>query len=82
MENINYISIVLEAVVVILALMTAIKKKAAYGWGLAFTFLVYVFYDLARIQGWEISTSVMILSFLAATISAVIAIYLIYKKQL
>jgi hypothetical protein len=80
MEEINLISIILEAVVVALGLMIAIGKKRAYGWGLAFTFLVYVFYDLARTQGWQISDSIMTFSFLAATISAVMAVYSIYKK--
>ncbi|MFZ2038865.1 MAG: hypothetical protein WAV11_02925 [Minisyncoccia bacterium] len=76
----NYISIILEVVVVVLALMVAIKNKQAYGWGLAFTFLVYVFYDLARTQAWQISDTIMALSFLLASISAVISVYSIYKK--
>jgi len=80
MESINLISIVLEAVIVVFALMIALKKKLAYGWGLALTFLIYVFYDLARMQGWEVSNSIMALSFLVATISATVAIYSIYKK--
>ncbi|MDD4804754.1 MAG: hypothetical protein PHN69_06345 [Candidatus Pacebacteria bacterium] len=80
MENINIVSIVLEVFVVLLGLMIALGKKQAYGWGLAFTFFVYVFYDLARTQSWQISNSIMIVSFLAATVSAVIAVYSIYKK--
>jgi hypothetical protein len=81
MESINYVSIILELVVAIFALMIALGKKRAYGWGLALTFLVYVFYDLARTQNWQISSGIMTLSFLVASISAVIAVYSIYKKE-
>lgn len=80
MEYLNLISIILEAFVVIISLMIALGKKLSYGWGLAFTFLVYVFYDLARIQNWQIPNEIMALSFLAASISALTTVYLIYKK--
>jgi len=81
MEIINIISIVLEVVVAIFALMMAIEKKHVYGWGIALTFLVYVFYDLNRTLKWGVSDTTMALSFLVASSSAVVSIYLIYKKQ-
>ena len=80
MGYLNLISIILEAIVVIFSLMIALQKKLSYGWSLSFTFLVYVFYDLARIQNWQISDEIMAFSFLAASISALITVYLIFKK--
>jgi len=80
MQDINLISIILEAVIVLLGLMIARGKKRAYGWGIAFTFIIYVFYDLARLQNWQIGSDIMAFSFLAATISALIAVYSIYRK--
>lgn len=80
MDIINYVSIFFEAVVVVVSLMIAIGKKQCYGCALALTFAIYVFYDLVRVQGWEISGSIMELSFFVATISAVVAVYSIYKK--
>lgn len=81
METINLLSVVLEAVVVAFGLMIALKKKQAYGWGIALTFLIYVFYDLARMQNWQVSSLIMSVSFLVATISAVLAAYSIYKNK-
>lgn len=81
MENINFISIILEAVVVIFGLMIAIKKRRGYGEGLALTFLIYVFYDLARLLGWQINDTFLSISFLVANISAVISIYSIYRDS-
>lgn len=80
MENINLISIGLEAVIVLLSLGIALGKKRAYGWGLALTFLVYVAYDLVRLMNWQVSQTAMTLTFLVASISATIAVYSIYKK--
>jgi hypothetical protein len=80
MEIINYASIILEAVVAIFGIRIALNKKRAYGWGIALTFLIYVFYDLARINSWQIPTSIMSVSFLVATISALFTVISIHKK--
>lgn len=81
MQIINYISIILEAVVVFFSLKIAIVKKEAYGWALAFTFVIYIFYDLARAQKWSTYSLYLVDGFLAASISAVVAVYLLYKKE-
>ncbi|MCK9187317.1 MAG: hypothetical protein PHS16_02735 [Candidatus Colwellbacteria bacterium] len=81
MEIINYTSIILEAVVAIFGIAIALKKKHIYGWGIALTFFIYVFYDLARIKSWQVPSSIMSLSFLIATISALFAVCLIYKNK-
>jgi len=81
METINYISVILEAIVAIFGIAIALNKKSVYGWGIALTFSIYVFYDLARIQSWQISSTITSVSFLIATISALFAAYLIYKNK-
>jgi predicted neutral ceramidase superfamily lipid hydrolase len=81
MEIINYTSIILEAVVAIFGIAIALKKNNLYGWGIALTFSIYVFYDLSRINNWQISSTITSVSFLIATISALFAVYLIYKNK-
>jgi len=81
MEIINYTSIILEAVIAVLGIAIALKRKNVYGWGIALTFSIYVFYDLSRISNWQISSTITSVSFLIATISALSAVYLIYKNK-
>lgn len=80
MENINLLSIAIEVIVVILAVTAAIRMKRPCGWFWAFTFLVYVFYDLARTEAWQISPVLMGMSFLAASVSAAIGAILMNRK--
>lgn len=81
MQIINHVSIVLELIVVFFSLRIAIAKKEAYGWALAITFIIYVFYDLARAENWSMHALYLVNGFLAASISAVVAVYLLYKKE-
>jgi hypothetical protein len=81
MQIISYISILLEVVVVFFSLKIAIVKKQTYGWALAVTFIIYIFYDLARVQNWSTYALYLVDGFLAASISAVVATYLLYKKE-
>lgn len=81
MQIINYISILLELVVVFFSLKIAIVKKEAYGWALAVTFIIYTLYDLTRVANWLMHVLYSVNGVLAASISAVVAVYLIYKKE-
>jgi hypothetical protein len=47
------ISIILEAAIAIIAILAARKGKP-HIYGLAFTFAVYVVYDLGRLLGWDV----------------------------
>jgi len=47
------VSIVLEAAVAVIAVLAARKGKP-YVYGLAFTFGIYVLYDLARLLRWDV----------------------------
>ena len=74
------ISIVLEAVVAIIAILAARKGKP-YLYGLAFTFGAYVLYDLARLLQWEVQGGLLSGLFLLATITALIAVWGLYREQ-
>jgi len=73
------VSIVLEAAVAILAVLAARRGKP-YVYGLAFTFGAYVLYDLARLLQWNVQAGILPWLFLLATISALIAVWGLYRK--
>jgi hypothetical protein len=73
------ISIILEAAVAVLAILAARKGKP-YLYGLAFTFGAYVLYDLARLLEWNTQSGVLSGLFLLATISALVAVWGLYKN--
>jgi hypothetical protein len=72
-------SIILEAAVAILAILAARKGKP-YVYGLAFTFGAYVLYDLARFLHIDVQEGILSALFLLATISALIAVWGLYKE--
>jgi hypothetical protein len=73
------ISIALEAAVAILAVLAARRGKP-YIYGLAFTFGAYVLYDLARLLHWNVQAGILSWLFLLATISALIAVWGLYRR--
>ena len=80
-ENIQYISIIVEVVVAILGLMIAFHKKKNYGYGIFLTFAIYVFYDLSKQIGWSINSSLLYVLFFIASISALLAVYTLYNQK-
>jgi hypothetical protein len=79
--NLQSISIILEAMIVIVCLFTAIHKKRFFAYGFALTFLIYVFYDSAIFYGWIISKNVLSPLFFLATISALLGAILMYEEN-
>ena len=59
--------------------MTARKRKP-YLYGLAFTFVVYVLYDVARVVGVNVQEGVLSVLFLLASLSALIAASGLYQE--
>ncbi|MFA5035092.1 MAG: hypothetical protein WC500_04875 [Candidatus Margulisiibacteriota bacterium] len=57
----HLVSILLEVVAVALGLMLVLKKKKLYGWLIALTFSIYVFYDIANFL---INTGIMYAPFM------------------
>ena len=74
------VSIALEVAVAVIAALAAFKDRP-YLYGLAFTFAVYVLYDLGRLLGWDVGAGVLPWLFLAATVSALYAVWGIYRER-
>jgi len=72
------LSISLEAVVAVIAILAA-RQGRPYLYGLAFTFAAYVFYDLARLLGWAVEGPLLSGLFLVATITALVAVWGLYR---
>lgn len=73
-------SITLEAAVAVIAVLAALKGRP-YLYGLAFTFGVYVLYDLGRMLGWNVEKGVLSVLFLAASASALYAVWGLYRER-
>jgi hypothetical protein len=73
------ISIILEAAVAIIAVLAA-RRGNPYIYGLAFTFGAYVLYDLGRLLQWDVQGGLLSGLFLLATITALIAVWGLYRK--
>jgi hypothetical protein len=65
--------------VAVLAFMAARKRKP-YLYGLAFTFVVYVLYDVARVVGVNVHEGLLSVLFLLASLSALIAAWGLYQE--
>lgn len=74
------ISIVLEIAVAVIALLAA-RDGRPYMYGFAFTFAVYVLYDLARLLRWGVEGSLLSGLFLIATVSALVSVWFLYKDR-
>jgi hypothetical protein len=73
------ISIILEALVAIIAVLAA-RKDNPYVYGLAFTFSAYVLYDLARLLQWDVQGGLLSGLFLVATVTALVAVWGLYRQ--
>ena len=74
------VSIVLEAAVAVIAVLAALKGRP-YLYGLAFTFAVYVLYDLGRMLDWNVEKGALSVLFLAASASALYAVWGLYRDR-
>jgi hypothetical protein len=74
------VSIILEAAVAIVAVLAA-RRGNPYIYGLAFTFGGYVLYDLARLLQWDVQGGILSGLFLLATITALIAVWGLYRNR-
>jgi hypothetical protein len=77
----HLLSILLEVVVAALGMMLAIRKKKMYGWCIAVTFVLYVFYDLAAILQWDVSQDTLYTVFFVATLSILWAVWNIFLES-
>ncbi len=78
MNVLQMISILLEVVVAALGIMLVIRKKKIYGWCIALTFVLYVFYDLANLLSWSVPQDSLDVLFFVATLSILWAVWNIF----
>lgn len=75
------VSIGIEVLVCLIGIALAVQKKRVYGWFIAFTFGVYVVYDLIAFLKVQIAPEFVTLLFFAASLSMVYAVWLIYRSE-
>lgn len=80
MHYIQLFSIVLEFAVCVVGILLGWRKLRPWGYTMAFTYLIYVYYDVAKLYGWELSANELAPLFLVATISAVVTVGLAYRQ--
>jgi hypothetical protein len=80
MEFIPLISIALEGLVALLSAVAAFRGRS-YMYGLAFTFAIYVFYDLTKLYGWGVPQNALSVIFLVATLSALASVWQIFRRR-
>lgn len=81
LENLQYLSILIEAAVAIIGLLIVFKKKKNYGWGIFLTFAIYVFYDFAKLVNYNINSDILYGIFFIASLSALWAVWMIFKER-
>jgi hypothetical protein len=74
------ISIGIEVAVATVAVLAALKGRP-HLYGLAFTFAVYVLYDLGRLLGWHAEGGILSVLFLLASASALYAVWGLYREK-
>ncbi|MDD5456311.1 MAG: hypothetical protein PHV30_04680 [Candidatus Margulisbacteria bacterium] len=77
----HYLSIILEFAVAILGILLATKKKKDFGWFIALTFAIYVFYDLVYVLNINMPIESLYVVFFLATASILWAVWNIYKEK-
>ena len=78
-ENLQYISIFVEALIAVLGLFIVFLKKKSYGIGIFTTFFIYVFYDLVRLENYSVSQDVLSILFFIASISMLLVAWVLLK---
>lgn len=80
MEMLKYAALVLEIIVTVLGVLIATQRGRTYGWLIALTFGIYVFYDLMRFIGAAADMALILDGlFLLASLSIAWAVYQLYS---
>ena len=56
-------------------------KGRPHLYGLALTFIIYVLYDLGRFLGWSVEKGLLSALFLVASLSALVAVWGLYRDR-
>lgn len=76
----DVVSLLIEVVVVFLALMLAVSRGKRYGYLIALTFAIYVFYDAARFLSMSVDQNLTSSLFLIASVSILFAVWQMCKQ--
>ncbi len=79
-EILQITSIVIEGLVALISAVAAFRGRS-YMYGLAFTFAIYVFYDLTKLYGWGVPKTALSVIFLVATLSALASVWQISRRR-
>lgn len=74
-------AIVVECAVAVVAILGALKGRP-HLYGFALTFAIYVLYDLGRLLDWNVGEGVLSVLFLLAALSALVAVWGLYREKL
>nr|WP_319377490.1 hypothetical protein [uncultured Methanoregula sp.] len=80
-DVIQVIAIITELAVAILALLVAWKRKKMYGGFIAITFALFVIFDIDRILALNILPGLHAVIFLAACLSMLYAVWLMWQEK-
>jgi len=80
-DILQLVATLVELVIAVAAVLIAVQKKKAYGWFIAFTFALFVVFDLARIFALDIPADLHALILLVACLSMLYAIWLVWKEK-
>ncbi len=81
MSLLHFVSAGLEFVIFVLALKLVFERKRYIGVAWAVAFGLYMFYDLAKSNGWGLSREFLDTIFFIATLSALFAIWQLGRKK-
>ena len=73
-------AIVVECAVAVVAVLGALKGRP-HLYGFALTFAIYVLYDLGRLLHWNVGEGILSVLFLVASLSALVAVWGLYKEK-
>ena len=80
-DALQLLSVLIEAIIVVTAIAIAVRKGKTYGWFIALTFALFVFFDLARIFTLAVPNLIHSIVFLVACVSMLYTVWLIYKEK-
>ena len=81
MKTLQYFAIIIEGSVAVTGLLIAVRKKRFFGYGIFLAFMIYVFYDLAKLIPLEVSEITIYPIIIVATLSVLWSMIRIYKEK-
>jgi len=74
MDIIQFVTVVIDIIIVSILLYAAIRKQRICAWGMAIAFIIYAFYDLANLFGIYVAQGIISPSLLIASTAALWAV--------